>query len=67
MTRSPNAWPLEELVRAQRLACEGRSYEEIAQGLGRSHDEVRRRLDGEAAPTRQEFANVAYRHLKKRR
>ena len=59
-------WPLEELVRAQCMACEGHSIETIAQALGRSGEEVRRRLDPEPAPHRQEFANVGCRHLKYR-
>jgi hypothetical protein len=46
------------------MACEGHSFERIAQALGRSGEEVRRRLDPEPAPGRQEFANVGYRHLK---
>jgi len=66
MGRSKDIWPLEELVRAQCMACEGRSFEEIAQALGRSLEEVRQRLDPEPAPSRQEFAGTAYRHLKKR-
>jgi len=59
-------WPLEELVRAQRMACEGNSFESIAQALGRSSEEVRRRLDPEPAPGRPEFARVGYPHLKRR-
>jgi hypothetical protein len=59
-------WPLEELVRAQCMACEGHSFERIAQALGRSGEDVRRRLDPEPAPGRQEFANVGYRQLKYR-
>jgi hypothetical protein len=48
------------------MACEGHSFEGIAQALGRSPEDVRRRLDPEPAPGRQEFANVGYRHLKYR-
>jgi predicted transcriptional regulator len=60
-------WPLEELVQAQCMECEGRSYDEIAQALGRSSEEVRRRLDADPPPKRApEFAGVAYRHLKGR-
>jgi hypothetical protein len=59
-------WPIEELVRAQCMACEGHSVERIAQALGRSTEEVRRKLDPEPAPRRQEFAEVGYRHLKYR-
>jgi hypothetical protein len=57
-------WPLEELVRAQRMACEGHSFESIANALGRSAEEVRRRLDPEPAAHREEFATVGYQHLK---
>ncbi len=48
------------------MACEGHSFDSIAQALGRSPEDVRRRLDPEPAPSRQEFANVGYRHLKYR-
>ena len=60
-------WPLEELVRAQRMACDGHSVDTIAQTLGRSGKEVRRRLYAEPAPGRQELANVGYPHLKEQR
>jgi hypothetical protein len=63
---SHSPWPLEELVRAQCMACEGHSFERIAQALGRSSEDVRCRLDPEPATGRQEFANVGYRHLKYR-
>ena len=63
---SHSPWPLEELVRAQRMACEGHSFETIANALGRSGEEVRRRLDPEPAAHRQEFARVGYQHLKSR-
>ncbi len=63
---SHSPWPLEELVRAQCMACEGHSFDAIAQALGRPGEEVRRRLDPEPAPGRQEFADVGYRHLKYR-
>jgi len=63
---SHSPWPLEELVRAQRMACEGYNLETIAKALGRSGEEVRRRLDPEPAPGRPEFASVGYRHLKYR-
>jgi hypothetical protein len=65
--RTPHSpWPLDELVRAQCMACEGNSFETIAQALGRSGEEVRRRLDPEPAEGRPEFASVGYRHLKYR-
>jgi hypothetical protein len=60
-------WPLEELVRAQRMACEGASYDVIADALGRSSEDVRRRLDPDPAPQRPEFSGVGYQHLKRRR
>jgi hypothetical protein len=59
-------WPLEELVRAQRMACEGLDVDAIAAALSRPSDEVRRRLDPEPATPRPEFAGVGYRHLKRR-
>jgi len=69
LTRKPateTPWPLDQLVQAQRMACEGHSLDAIAQTLGRSGEEVRRRLDPEPAPSRPESANVGYRHLKYR-
>ena len=48
MTAPDQPWPLDELVRAQRMACEGRSWDDIALALGRSGEEVRRRLEGQA-------------------
>ena len=59
-------WPLEELVRAQRMACDGCDYDAIADALGRSRDDVRRRLDPDPASPRPEFAGVGYQHLKHR-
>ena len=59
-------WPLEELVRAQRMACDGCDCDAIADALGRSRDDVRRRLDPDPAPGRAEFAGVGYQHLKHR-
>ena len=57
-------WPLEELVRAQCMACDGHSLDTIAQALGRTGNEVCRRLDPEPAPGRPELASVGYPHLK---
>jgi hypothetical protein len=48
------------------MACEGHSLDAIAKALGRSGEDVRRRLDPEPAPARAEFASVGYRHLKYR-
>jgi hypothetical protein len=59
-------WPLEELVRAQRMACEGHGFEAIAQALGRPVSDVRRKLDPEPAARREEHAGVGYPHLKRR-
>jgi hypothetical protein len=59
-------WPLDELVRAQCLACEGRSYEEIATALGRSIEDVCLQLDPDPAPERAALAAVGYPHLKHR-
>ncbi len=59
-------WPLEELVRAQRMACEGHGFEAIAQALGRPVNDVRRKLDPEPAVRREEHAGVGYPHLKRR-
>jgi hypothetical protein len=61
---SHSPWPIEELVRAQRMACEGYSFDAIARALGRSAEEVLRRLDPEPAAHRQECARVGYPHLK---
>jgi hypothetical protein len=62
--RSP--WPIEDLVRAQRMACDGASFDAIAEALGRPVHDVRRRLDPEPAVPRDEFANVGHAHLKRR-
>jgi hypothetical protein len=60
-------WPIEELVRAQRMACDGASFDAIAQALGRPVTDVRRRLDPDPAAQREEYASVGYPHLKGRR
>jgi hypothetical protein len=59
-------WPLDELVRAQRMACEGHSFDAIAQALGRSGEDVIRKLDPPPAPNRPEIAGVGYQHIKRR-
>jgi hypothetical protein len=64
MARTDERWPLEELVRAQRMACDGLTFEEIAQALGRSGEQVRRRLEAEPTPSRQAVANVGFAHMK---
>jgi hypothetical protein len=65
MSHSP--WPIEELVRAQRMACEGLDFDAIAQALGRPVNDVRQKLDPEPAARREEYAGVGYPHLKGRR
>jgi hypothetical protein len=64
---SHSPWPIEELVRAQRMACDGASFDVIAEALGRPVQDVRRKLDPEPAPKREAYASVGYRHLKGRR
>jgi hypothetical protein len=64
---SHSPWPIEELVRAQRMACDGLSFDAIAQALGRPVTDVRRRLDPDPAAPREEYASVGYPHLKGRR
>ena len=59
-------WPIEELVRAQRMACEGASFDAIAEALGRPVADVRRKLDPEQSAPRAEYANVGHPHLKRR-
>jgi hypothetical protein len=66
MTAPDHPWPLDEVVRAQRMAYEGRSCDDIALALGRSGEEVRRKLDPEPAVRRPDFAGVRYGHLKRR-
>jgi hypothetical protein len=63
---SHSPWPIEELVRAQRMACEGASFDAIAEALGRPVADVRRRLDPTPAAPRVEYANVGHPHLKRR-
>jgi hypothetical protein len=46
------------------MACEGHSFDAIARALGRSAEEVRRRLDPAPVMRRQECARVGYPHLK---
>jgi hypothetical protein len=73
MTDSPpprpphSPWPIEELVRAQRMACDGASLDAIAEALGRPVPEVRRKLDPDQAAKREEYASVGHPHLKGRR
>jgi hypothetical protein len=63
---SPSPWPIGELVRAQRMACDGHSFDAIAEALGRPANDVRRKLDPEPAARREEYASVGYPHLKRR-
>jgi hypothetical protein len=48
------------------MACNGASYDAIAEALGRPVHDVRRKLDPDPAPQREEFANVGHAHLKRR-
>jgi hypothetical protein len=64
--RPTSPWPIEDLVRAQRMACDGASFDAIAEALGRPVHDVRRKLDPEPAARREEFANVGHAHLKRR-
>jgi hypothetical protein len=67
VARPEGPWPLEELVKAQQMECDGLSHDEIAVALGRSCREIRQKLDPKAPPNRQPFAKVGYQHLKIRR
>jgi hypothetical protein len=63
-------WPIEDIVAAQRMHCEGVSVEEICTALGRGRDEVMKLLSPEDAPQprqRPERANVGFSYLKGRR
>jgi hypothetical protein len=62
---SHSPWPIEELVRAQRMACAGANFDAIAEALGRPVNDVRRKLDPEPAARRAEYANVGHPHLKR--
>jgi hypothetical protein len=63
---SHSPWPIAELVRAQRMACDGASFDAIAQALGRPLQDIRRKLDPEPAAPRAEYASVGHPHLKGR-
>jgi hypothetical protein len=67
VARPDEPWPLEQLVRAQQMECDGLSHDEIAVALGCTRREVGQKLDPEPAPNRQPFANVGHQHLKIRR
>lgn len=60
-------WPIEDIVSAQRLACEGKSVDEIAAELQLPHDEVRRVVSPDITKEtkRQEMASVGWADLKK--
>jgi hypothetical protein len=49
------------------MACEGASFDAIAEALGRPVTDVRRKLDPEPAAPREEYASVGHPHLKRRR
>jgi hypothetical protein len=62
--RPHSPWPLDELVRAQRMACDGHGFDAIALALGRPVSDVRRKLDPEPEARRAEYAGVGYPDLK---
>lgn len=64
MTDQTDFWPIKDIVLAQRMACEGSSFDDIAAAVGRSVDDVRRHLEPDPSRIRQEFAKVGYPHLK---
>jgi hypothetical protein len=49
------------------MACEGLSFDAIAEALGRPVQDVHHRLDPEQAVPCEEYASVGYPHLKGRR
>ncbi len=61
-------WPIDELVRAQCMECDGIPLEEIARLLGRDFFDVAHHLrqpeDGKTK-SRPERANLGYAHLKR--
>ncbi len=60
-------WPIEQLVLAQRMACDGNSFDDIAAALGRPSEDIRRRLEPDPKSDRPKSANVGYPHMKPRR
>lgn len=62
-------WPIEDIVEAQCMACDGKSVDEIAAALGRPHDEVRRVVAPDIAveTKRQEVASVGFSNFKRGR
>lgn len=59
-------WPIEDIVRAQQMACQGKPLDEIARELGRTSAEVVQIVDPEPKDDRQERAGMDYAHLKGR-
>lgn len=57
-------WSIEDIVLAQRMACEGKLFEEIARALGRTTAEVVRMVDPEPEDDRQETAGMGYADVK---
>jgi hypothetical protein len=59
--------PLEDIVRAQNMACAGASIADIALELGYPAQRIAMLLDPEAAPpARRRTVTVGYAHIKER-
>ena len=63
----PAPWPIEDIVQAQCMACDGKTIDEIAAEMQLPHDEVRRVVypDVETETKRQEVASVGFSNLKR--
>ncbi len=57
-------WLIEDIVLAQRMACEGKLFEEIARTLGRTSAEVVKMVDPEPKDDRQERVGSGYADVK---
>ncbi len=57
-------WLIEDIVRAQQMACEGKLFEEIARALGRTSAEVVQMVDPEPEDDRQARAGSGYADVK---
>jgi hypothetical protein len=60
------AWTIEDICRAQQMACDGKPFDEIARELGRTSAEIAQIVDPEPKADRQERAGMGYAHLKGR-
>jgi hypothetical protein len=67
MGNAPPQWRIEDIVYAQRRACEGASNDEIAKEMALPHHEVARVLNAEPKAARQQRANVRSPHMKPQR